>query len=744
MEESAPDEQMQETAAAEPAPQPVKPTVGPAWGNFHAPTNYANPVDEAESIQAPVDENAAETSERKEVAPDWSTFGSPEMTDEVESPTNQQVPSQNVQHDVPKETLSSKLSQTIGPDQDRLSADGNMRYSQGVPPMGNGMVYGQGVPPMGNGMVYGQGVPPMGNDIGYGIGGLMDAPGPKFGVSKKRLKKNDSSETKTTETNKSTSAVVHPAENDPAPEEAQDVTVIEKAAFDRKTNASEALTETASIQLDSQEREQQETIPEHGIEVDLSEPKPQSTSYDQPLKQTPERPSASLDDTQYISGVANIDNQDNSGYPALLQNQEDSGYPDSLHNLDDTWVLPQDDAFWSPTPLQGEPTSVGHIQENHVPEQKESGITTKSPLSITLTVLSCIAALAYAIKGVWGGPQVLSAAIRLVSYGFYGFIPEVTWMIFHLLKSVSYLGMAVEVTALGFQMEEQKASVLLVGEGIAGIAVAVACLLNLLHSLVFYQFFEASQLLPILWAGVTIAVSALMVYLLGIRPLAVIKDSETGFSAGVLLAVTGETLSALVGKTKDKAEAVHSESRSAQFSQQSAQTSPITYGGVSDQGLQSAQTPPVTYNTSATQGQSNGGVAAQRLSTNRGLLIYILLSAVTFGIYGLYFHYKMAKDINIACAGDGKKTRGLLFLLIVGILTCGIYFFWWYCDVADRVRLNAQRYGIQITEGGGTFLLWDILIGPLTCGIGSLYAFHVVYRNVNRICEAFNRHNGLM
>lgn len=45
-----------------------------------------------------------------------------------------------------------------------------------------------------------------------------------------------------------------------------------------------------------------------------------------------------------------------------------------------------------------------------------------------------------------------------------------------------------------------------------------------------------------------------------------------------------------------------------------------------------------------------------RLKEDRSLVTYILLSLVTCGIYGYYFIYKLAEEVNIACEGDGEQT----------------------------------------------------------------------------------------
>lgn len=51
-----------------------------------------------------------------------------------------------------------------------------------------------------------------------------------------------------------------------------------------------------------------------------------------------------------------------------------------------------------------------------------------------------------------------------------------------------------------------------------------------------------------------------------------------------------------------------------------------------------------------------------RLKEDRSLVTYILLSLVTCGIYGYYFIYKLAEEVNIACEGDGEQTSGLVHL----------------------------------------------------------------------------------
>jgi len=131
------------------------------------------------------------------------------------------------------------------------------------------------------------------------------------------------------------------------------------------------------------------------------------------------------------------------------------------------------------------------------------------------------------------------------------------------------------------------------------------------------------------------------------------------------------------------------------------------------------------------------------LKTDRSLVIYILLSLVTCGIYSLYFIYSLAKDVNVVCYGDGKETAGLVKLILLSLVTCGIYSFFWYYSLGDRLQQNAPRYGLNFTESGTTILLW-LLVGCLLAGIGGYIAMYFIIKNTNALCVEYNHQHGMM
>lgn len=138
---------------------------------------------------------------------------------------------------------------------------------------------------------------------------------------------------------------------------------------------------------------------------------------------------------------------------------------------------------------------------------------------------------------------------------------------------------------------------------------------------------------------------------------------------------------------------------------------------------------------------SSNDSALLRLKTDRSLVLYIVLNIVTCGIYGCYFIHALARDMNVACSGDGKKTGGLLQYILLSLITCGIYRWVWYYGVGNRLASNSLRYGMSFQENGTTILLWK-LFGVLLCGIGPFIALHIIIKNTNMLCGAYNHiHN---
>ena len=127
-----------------------------------------------------------------------------------------------------------------------------------------------------------------------------------------------------------------------------------------------------------------------------------------------------------------------------------------------------------------------------------------------------------------------------------------------------------------------------------------------------------------------------------------------------------------------------------------------------------------------------------QLKTNRGLLKYILLNMVTFGIYGLVVMSTISTDINeIASRYDGKKTTHFcLMAFLFSWLTFGISPIVWYHKISDRIGNELRRRGIMYDFGAGTFWGWNIL-GALI-GVGPLVYMHKLFKAMNLLCGHYN------
>lgn len=129
---------------------------------------------------------------------------------------------------------------------------------------------------------------------------------------------------------------------------------------------------------------------------------------------------------------------------------------------------------------------------------------------------------------------------------------------------------------------------------------------------------------------------------------------------------------------------------------------------------------------------------AKKLKTNRGLLKFILLSVITFGIYPLVVMSVISSDINlIASRYDGKKTMHFCLLaFIFAGLTFGIAPIVWYHRISARIGAELKRRNIGYSFGAGDYWLWSILGGLIV--IGPFVYTHKMFKAMNLLCEDYN------
>lgn len=132
----------------------------------------------------------------------------------------------------------------------------------------------------------------------------------------------------------------------------------------------------------------------------------------------------------------------------------------------------------------------------------------------------------------------------------------------------------------------------------------------------------------------------------------------------------------------------------------------------------------------------------EKLTTNRGFWLTLLLSIVTLGIYPLYLVHAFAKETNIACKDDGRNTPGLLVYFLLSIITLNIYSIVWWCKWIGRCNMylvkNNKPEGLQVS----TYLL-TIFFGIFTLGIMYLVVFCKILYLQNAVNETYNEVNNL-
>lgn len=368
--------------------------------------------------------------------------------------------------------------------------------------------------------------------------------------------------------------------------------------------------------------------------------------------------------------------------------------------------------------------------QNAAPDQPRpdpTGNLDRNTLNLVLKILAAVGAIVFGIRAIVSLVQIFTGLFSTISsigyFGIFGFIRTLLlYPVMSVLFTVVNAAICIALLCFALRKDDSSNDHLFLGLCTGGAAlIAVQLVQSLLRvilnlSVLRYVIGGAFSAIigAIVWAAIPVAVIYLLLYLMGKTPLLGKTVQDIKDMVGSILPAVTATLSAV----KNRAEGQANERANAQTQAQPyAQTAPPTY------------TPPAA------------GQAAP-LKTDRGLLMYIVLTIITCGIYSYYFLYAMARDVNIACEGDGKNTGGLLAFILLSFITCGFYALYWYYSLGNRLAANAPRYGLSFQENGTTVLLW-YLVGALLCGIGPYVAMHFLMKNTNAICDAYNRTHGL-
>ncbi len=138
------------------------------------------------------------------------------------------------------------------------------------------------------------------------------------------------------------------------------------------------------------------------------------------------------------------------------------------------------------------------------------------------------------------------------------------------------------------------------------------------------------------------------------------------------------------------------------------------------------------------QYQPQPGAPVATLRTNRSMLKTVLLSMITFGIYGIIVFCGVANDLNtIAGRYDGKRTMHFaLLLFIIGPITMGIGYIVWYHKICNRIGNELNRRNAGMTFSATDYWLWSVLGSCIV--VGPFIFLHKMFTAMNKLSESYN------
>lgn len=115
--------------------------------------------------------------------------------------------------------------------------------------------------------------------------------------------------------------------------------------------------------------------------------------------------------------------------------------------------------------------------------------------------------------------------------------------------------------------------------------------------------------------------------------------------------------------------------------------------------------------------------------------IIIMIAAV---IYPIIVFSQMAREINVMCRDDGEQLMPYIAAYFLGCITLGIYLIYYYYRMQTRMHEKAYRYGVQVSESGGTIVLWWLVL-LILLGLGPIISLAIIIKSFNKMAYGYNK-----
>jgi len=124
----------------------------------------------------------------------------------------------------------------------------------------------------------------------------------------------------------------------------------------------------------------------------------------------------------------------------------------------------------------------------------------------------------------------------------------------------------------------------------------------------------------------------------------------------------------------------------------------------------------------------------------QSLFTFIILTIITCGIYSLIWIYSMTIEINKIAEKSGAPQSMIdnpTTEILLCIFTCGIYSYIWIYKQGNKMKMVGNERDIPVAEEGSAYILF-MLLGMISCGIFTFYAYHLFIKNFNLLADDFN------
>ncbi len=120
------------------------------------------------------------------------------------------------------------------------------------------------------------------------------------------------------------------------------------------------------------------------------------------------------------------------------------------------------------------------------------------------------------------------------------------------------------------------------------------------------------------------------------------------------------------------------------------------------------------------------------MAKERNIVVCIILTIVTCGIYGLVWMAQMNDEAR-AEANDSEGTTGGMVVLL-SIVTCGIYQIYWFYKMGARMKAAGDNNNVAIEDRSTIYLI--LCIASYFVGITTYVNMCLVQSDLNNIANS--------